>query len=85
MENRKSPTSAVVDRQETDAFVAASLEWLDRHGNGLEGYEGEWVALTPEGVVAHGESYGNTLQIARERGIDQPLMVPVIPYPFFGG
>ncbi len=48
----------------------------------LAPYVGEWVAGWDEHVIAHGESMGEVEEEARRQGYDDPLLVPVMPYPW---
>ena len=68
----------------TDAHLAA-MEWLTANPGALADYEDEWVAIADERVIAHGESMVDVMREARRQGYDDPLLVPVMPYPFVGG
>ena len=76
---------------EDDVMVAAddmqdaALKWLDAHPGILAEYEGEWVAVVVGRILAHGESFGDVVDDAKRQGFDDPLLVPVMPYPFIGG
>ena len=67
----------------TNAHLAA-MDWLGAHPEALADYEGEWVAIADERVIAHGESVTDVVRAAEQQGYDDPLLVPVMPYPFIG-
>jgi hypothetical protein len=50
----------------------------------LAPYDGEWVAVADERIVAHGEAFDAVAREAKRQGYDDPLLVPVMPYPFIG-
>ena len=54
------------------------MRWLAEHRNE---YPGEWLALGPEGLVAHGRDYDLVRKEATSKGIDDPLIdhVPLEP------
>jgi Family of unknown function (DUF5678) len=58
-------------------------DWLAQHPGSLTDYVGQWVALDENGIVAHSPSAVEVVRLARERGVDDPLLVPVMP-PRFG-
>ena len=66
----------------TNAEIDAVQRWLADHPEVLEPYVGEWVAVWDERVIAHGESMGEVEEEARRQGYDDPLLVPVMPYPW---
>jgi hypothetical protein len=59
------------------------IDWLDRHPGSLTEYLGEWVALDENGVVAHSPSAIEVVRLAKESGVNDPLLVPVME-PRFG-
>ena len=67
----------------TSAHLAA-MDWLTSHPEALADYEGEWVAVADGRVLAHGESVAEVVRSAERQGYDDPLPVPVMPYPFIG-
>jgi hypothetical protein len=69
-------------RRSTDAEFDATQRWLAAHPEVLEGLEDEWVAIADERVIAHGSSMVEVAAEARRHGYDDPLMVPVMPFPW---
>lgn len=67
----------------TDSHRAA-MDWLDNHPNVAADYEGEWIAVADGRILAHGESVVDVIKEAERLGYDDPLLAPVIPYPFIG-
>ena len=65
-------TAPQMDHQET-------ADWLAAHPEVLDEYVDEWVALVGDQIVGHGPSVIDALRAARERGYDDPLLVPVLP------
>ena len=63
----------------------ATVEWLADHPEVLEEHVGKWVAVADQRVVAHGDSVVVVMHEAKQQGYDDPLLVPVMPYPFVGG
>ena len=60
------------------------LDWLTSHPGALAAFEDQWVAIAGERVVAHGESMVDVVREAKRQGFDDPLLVPVMPYPWIG-
>jgi hypothetical protein len=58
---------------------ADTVEWLAARPGLLAEYAGEWVALDRCAIVAHHRSVAEVVRQARERGIDDPFLVPVPP------
>jgi hypothetical protein len=56
-----------------------TADWVLTHPELLHPYSDEWVAVVGHEVVAHGPSMSDALRAARERGYDDPLLVPVMP------
>jgi hypothetical protein len=54
-------------------------DWVLTHPELLHPYSDEWVAVVGREVVAHGPSMSDALRAARDRGYDDPLLVPVMP------
>ncbi len=52
------------------------LAWLRDHGEELQPFEGEWVVLEGEQIVAHGPDPAAIVAEARTKGV-------IIPYVFF--
>ena len=55
-----------------------SLEWLSDHPDALMPFAGEWVALHNCRIVAHDPSAVAVARMAREAGVEYPLLVPVM-------
>ena len=62
----------------------ADLNWLTSHPGALADFEDQWVAIAGERVVAHGESMVDVVREAERQGFNDPLLVPVMPYPWIG-
>lgn len=71
-EERKSGTGA-------NSPHADTMQWLATQPGLLAGYAGEWVALERRTIVAHHPSIVEVVRQARERGVDDPFLVPVPP------
>ena len=56
---------------------AETVEWLAGQPGLLDAYPGEWVALHGHAIVAHHPSFTEAVRLARTKGIDEPLLVPV--------
>jgi uncharacterized Zn ribbon protein len=67
----------------TDAHLAA-MDWLDEHAEAAADDEGEWIAVADGRILAHGDSVVEVIREAESQGYADPLLVPVIPYPFIG-
>jgi len=59
-----------------------TIKWLAEHPAVLDDFLDEWVAIADRRVVAHGESVVDVTREAEEQGFNDPLLVPVMPYPF---
>ena len=66
--------SASPDRDHDD-----TLEWLAQQPGLLDEYVDEWVAIVGHEIVAHAPSVIDAVREAKERGYDDPLLVPVMP------
>ena len=62
----------------------ATTKWLAEHPEVLDDYIDQWVGIDDERVIAHGDSMVDVTREAEEQGFDDPLLVPVMPYPFVG-
>ncbi len=62
----------------------AAMQWVDSNSDALAGLVGQWVAVADGRVLSHGESFGDVVDEAKRQGYDDPLLVPVMPYPFIG-
>jgi hypothetical protein len=58
---------------------ADTIQWLATQPGLLASFAGEWVALDRRTIVAHDPSIAEVVRQARERGVDDPLLVPVPP------
>ena len=58
------------------------VRWLADQPEILNGYAFEWVAIADERVVAHGETFSETADAAKEQGYEDHLLMPVFPPPF---
>jgi GNAT superfamily N-acetyltransferase len=65
--------------QQPDALAdaEATASWLATQTGLLKDYAGQWVAMADRQIVAHDRSFLAALEQARDRGHDDPLMVPV--------
>jgi uncharacterized protein DUF5678 len=66
-----------------DSNHERAVDWLARHPGALTEYVGQWVAIDENGILAHSPSAVEVVRLAKERGNDDPLLVPVMP-PRFG-
>jgi hypothetical protein len=53
------------------------LDWLQSHSSDLQPYEGQWVVLHNEKLIAHSQSLREVTSMARKRGIKKPLVFRV--------
>jgi Family of unknown function (DUF5678) len=53
------------------------LEWRRDHWSALRPYNGQWVALEGERIVAHGRSLTEVVDEARKQGIATPYVFRV--------
>jgi hypothetical protein len=80
--SRMMVASPLPDRQpDTLADAEAAAAWLATQTGLLEDFAGQWVAMADRQIVAHDPSFLSALKQARERGYDDPLMVPVRRFP----
>jgi hypothetical protein len=80
--NRVEPSASGLSgggRATADAEHQAAIDWLAAHPEALSAYEDQWVALAGGEIVGHGPSVIDAFQAAKERGYDDPLLVPVLP------
>jgi len=74
-----------VERSSTPtAAHLAAMDWLDAHPEAAAGYQDQWIAVADGRILAHGESVVDVVREAERQGFDDPLLVPVMPYPFIG-
>jgi hypothetical protein len=66
----------------TEAELDAAQRWLSENPEVLQGLENQWAAVWEGKLIAHGPSYGDVVDEARRHGYEDPLMVPVMPYPW---
>jgi hypothetical protein len=62
---------------DTLADAEATASWLATQTGLLRDFAGQWVAVADRRIIAHDRSFLEALKRARERGYDDPLMVPV--------
>jgi hypothetical protein len=67
----------------TPAHLAA-MKWLSDNPDAFADYDEGWVAVVDGRVLAHGESVGDVIRAAELQGYGDPLLVPIMPYPFIG-
>jgi hypothetical protein len=68
------------ERRETeDRGHAVAADWFANHPEQLALFPDEWVAVLGREVVAHDPSMIEVVRLARERGYDDPLLIPVTP------
>jgi hypothetical protein len=78
---------ALVDTSTKDPEVIAAsdsphtdtIRWLATQPGLLADLAGEWVALDQRTIIAHDPSIAEVVRLARERGVNDPLLVPVPP------
>ncbi len=74
VERSSSPTAAHL----------AAMDWLDDHPDAAADYVGQWIAVADDRILAHGTEFDEVVRDAECQGYDDPLLVPVLPYPFIG-
>ena len=72
-------------RTATTSPHAETKQWLASRPGLLTDYAGEWVALEGRTIVAHDPSVVEVVRQARERGVDDPFLVPVPPPGYVSG
>lgn len=72
-------TEAVKASIEPRSRHSDTMQWLASRPGLLTDCAGEWVALDRRTIVAHHPSIAEVVRQARERGVDDPLLVPVPP------
>ncbi|OGX07128.1 MAG: hypothetical protein A2Z88_00105 [Omnitrophica WOR_2 bacterium GWA2_47_8] len=45
------------------------LDWLSSHSEEVEKYSGKWVAVTPQGIVAFGDSADEVESKLKKKGL----------------
>jgi hypothetical protein len=69
-------------RLSTEDELDAAQRWLAEHPEVLKGLENQWTAVWEGKLIAHGPSLEEVEEEARRQGYDDPLIVPVMPYPW---
>lgn len=62
------------EAKSNSAGLSPELEWMSTHANGLRDHAGEWVLITPSGLLAHGKDYGAVRAVAAAHGIKIPFI-----------
>lgn len=60
-------------------FRTRELEWRRTHPEILKAFEGEWIVIEGDEVVAHDREFGHVINQARFRGIRTPYVFFVEP------
>lgn len=74
----------MVTRVPRDPTHDATVEWLADNPGILGSFEPGWVAVAECRLVAYSPSAVEVVRLAREAGVDAPLLVPVMPDEFVG-
>ena len=82
--DRSVETPAAV-RVPRDSTHDATVEWLADHPGLLGEFDAGWVAVADRRIVAYSPSAVEVVRLAREAGVDNPLLVPIMPDEFVGG
>jgi|CXWL01.1.fsa_nt_gi hypothetical protein len=70
----------MVSRHKTKVFeMSPELKWLSSKPAALRAYEGKWVGILGDRVVAVGDSASEVLDIADAAGLDNPLVTRIGP------
>lgn len=76
-----APAAARVPR---DSTHDATVEWLADNPGLLGRFDAGWVAVAECRVVAYNPSAVEVVRLAGEAGVDDPLLVPIMPDEFIG-
>lgn len=66
-------------RKREDELTEQSMQWIQDNPGALAKYENNWVAMNGEEIVAVSSDYGKAAKIARKKGYEHPLFIPVNP------
>jgi hypothetical protein len=75
-QNVSRPRGGEQEGSNEPQFRARELEWRRAHPEVLKAFEGEWIVIEGDEVVAHDREFAHVMNQARSRGIR-------IPYVFF--
>ena len=54
------------------------LEWISKHPKEVSKYEGKWVAITTDGIIASGDSIKEIdIELAGKKIKEQPLIMKI--------
>ena len=59
--------------------VDRALAWYRSNYKAVEHYSGQWVALSSDGVLAHGIDLEKVMIDSKNKGCDKPLLYKVPP------
>ena len=62
-----------------DLDLEVALLWYRSNPKVLAEYCGEWVAIGPEGVLAHGDDLKKVMVQSKRKGLPRPLLCKVPP------
>ena len=62
-----------------ESFLTAALTWQRAHPEAAKEFAGQWVAIGPKGILAHGEELRAVRNKAEKKGWAQPLLWKVPP------
>ena len=82
--HRPATTSPRAVKVPRDTTHDATLEWIENNPDALTGFEEGWIAVVPGRVVAHSPSAVEVARMAREAGVENPLLIPVMAEEFIG-
>ena len=58
--------------------MGKDLEWVSKHAKELKRYSGKWIAVKAEkGIIASGYSVKEVMEIAKRKGVEEPLVTKV--------
>ena len=81
--DRSAETPAAV-RVPRDSTHDATVEWLADNPGILGGFDAGWAAVVDRRIVAYSPSAVDVVRLAREAGVNDPLLVPIMPDEFIG-
>ena len=62
-----------------ESFLTAALTWQRAHPEAADEFPGQWVAIGPKGILAHGEELKVVRANAQKQGWTQPLLWKIPP------
>jgi hypothetical protein len=59
--------------------LKAALTWYRSNAKVVADYCGEWVAISPHGILAHGKDLNEVMDASKHQGFLSPLLYKVPP------